>query len=91
MALIGAYPTLVKDCHDILFDAFKATFVFGDTKYSDMIAERFASSGGPRLAQAIHSYVMQAEVTGNTLPGQTAAAPGGAVPVTPIGVKGSLF
>lgn len=92
MALIGAYPTLVKDCHDILFDAFKATFVFGDTKYSDMIAERFASSGGPRLAQAIHSYVMQAEVTGNTLPGQTVPlAPTGTGIVTPGGIKGSLY
>lgn len=76
MSLSSAFPKLTKDCHDILFDAFKATFIFGDATYGDatygdMIAERFASTGGPKLAQAIHNYVCSAEVVGQSLPGQT--------------------
>ena len=71
MSLSSAFPKLTKDCHDILFDAFKATFIFGDATYGDMIAERFASTGGPKLAQAIHNYVCSAEVVGQSLPGQS--------------------
>lgn len=93
MALSGAFPKLTKDCHDILFDAFKATFIFGDTKYSDMIAERFASTGGPKLAQAIHSYVCSAEVVGQSLPGQMVqvAVPAGTGSTTSPGkIQGTL-
>lgn len=70
MSLSSAFPKLTKDCQDLLFDAFKATFLFGDATYGDMIAKRFASTGGPKLAQAIHDYVCSAEVAGQSLPGQ---------------------
>lgn len=70
MSLSSAFPKLTKDCQDLLFDAFKATFLFGDATYGDMIAKRFASTGGPKLAQAIHNYVCSAEVAGQSLPGQ---------------------
>ncbi len=70
MPLSSAYPVLVKDCHDILYDAFKATFIFGSTDYSDIIAEKFASTGGPKLAEAIHNYVTQAQVQATVNPGQ---------------------
>ena len=70
MSLSSAFPKLTKDCQDILYDAFKATFLFGDATYGDMIAKRFASTGGPKLAQAIHNYVCSAEVVGQSLPGQ---------------------
>lgn len=70
MSLSSAFPKLTKDCHDILYDAFKATFLFGNAEYGVDIAERFASTGGPKLAQAIHDYVCSAEVVGQSLPGQ---------------------
>lgn len=94
MSLSSAFPKLTKDCHDILFDAFKATFIFGDTKYSDMIAERFASTGGPKLAQAIHDYVCSAEVVGQSLPGQMVqvAVPAGTGSTSAPGqIKGNLL
>lgn len=94
MSLSSAFPKLTKDCHDILFDAFKATFIFGDTKYSDMIAERFASTGGPKLAQAIHNYVCSAEVIGQSLPGQMVqvSVPAGSGSTTAPGqIKGTLL
>lgn len=91
MSLSSAFPKLTKDCHDILYDAFKATFIFGDTKYSDMIAERFASTGGPKLAQAIHNYVCSAEVVGQSLPGQSVETSTGTGSTTAPGqIKGTL-
>lgn len=91
MSLSSAFPKLTKDCHDILYDAFKATFIFGDATYGDMIAERFASTGGPKLAQAIHNYVCSAEVVGQSLPGQTVKVPNGTGSTsTPGQIKGTL-
>ena len=94
MSLSSAFPKLTKDCHDILFDAFKATFIFGDAKYGDMIAERFASTGGPKLAQAIHSYVCSAEVVGQSLQGQPVqvSVPAGTGSTSAPGqIKGNLL
>ncbi len=94
MSLSIAFPKLTKDCHDILFDAFKATFIFGDATYNDMIAERFASTGGPKLAQAIHNYVCSAEVVGQSLPGQmvqVAVPAGSGSTIAPGQIKGTLL
>ena len=92
MSLSSAFPKLTKDCHDILFDAFKATFIFGDATYGDMIAERFASTGGPKLAQAIHDYVCSAEVVGKSLPGQSVeTSTGTGSTTTPGQIKGNLL
>jgi len=94
MPLSSAYPKLVKDCHDVLLDAFKATFVFGATDYSDIIAEKFASTGGPKLAAAIHNYVTQAQVQATVSPGQavTVACPAGTgATVAPGTATGNLL
>lgn len=91
MSLSSAFPKLTKDCHDILYDAFKATFIFGDATYGDMIAERFASTGGPKLAQAIHNYVCSAEVVGQSLPGQSVkTSTGTGSTTTPGKIQGNL-
>lgn len=91
MSLSSAFPKLTKDCQDILYDAFKATFIFGDATYGDIIAERFASTGGPKLAQAIHNYVCSAEVVGQSLPGQTVQVPNGTGSTsTPGQIQGNL-
>ena len=91
MSLSSAFPKLTKDCQDLLFDAFKATFLFGDATYGDMIAKRFASTGGPKLAQAIHNYVCSAEVAGQSLPGQSVKTSTGAgFTSAPGQIKGTL-
>ena len=92
MSLSSAFPKLTKDCQDLLFDAFKATFIFGDATYGDMIAKRFASTGGPKLAQAIHDYVCSAEVVGQSLPGQSVETSAGTGSTTAPGkIQGTLL
>ena len=91
MSLSSAFPKLTKDCQDILYDAFKATFILGDGKYGDKMAELFASTGGPKLAQAIHNYVCSAEVVGQSLPGQSVETTTGTGSTTaPGAIQGNL-
>ena len=91
MSLSSAFPKLTKDCQDILYDAFKATFLFGNAEYGIDIAKRFASTGGPKLAQAIHDYVCSAEVDGQSLPGQSVETSAGTGRTSAPGqIKGTL-
>lgn len=91
MSLSSAFPKLTKDCQDILYDAFKATFLFGNAEYGVDIAKRFASTGGPKLAQAIHDYVCSAEVVGQSLPGQSVETSTGSGSTTAPGeIQGNL-
>ena len=91
MSLSSAFPKLTKDCQDLLFDAFKATFLFGNAEYGIDIAKRFASTGGPKLAQAIHDYVCSAEVVGQSLPGQLVKTSAGDGSTSAPGqIKGNL-
>lgn len=77
MPLSVAKPVLAIECTNILREAMKETFIFGGGDYGDMIAMRFANCAGPKLADAIFKFVMQAQVN----PGQTVTGAAGSFPV----------
>lgn len=78
MPLTVAKPVLEIECTNALREAMKETFIFGAGDYGDMIATRFANCAGPKLADAIFKFVMQAQVD----PGQAVTGAAGSFPVT---------
>lgn len=64
MGLSAAKTKLQQDIQKALEDAFKATFIMGSGDFGDEIARKFAQKGAKPIADAIDSFIKQAQITG---------------------------
>lgn len=57
-AFSGSNKTILeKNLEDILKEGIKSTFLFGDSDYQDDLANNFAKTMAPALADAIDGYI----------------------------------
>lgn len=68
-----AKAKLQADIQKALYDAYKATFIYGAGDEGDNIAMKFAQKGAPAIADALLNFVSQAQVVG-TINGVVTAA-----------------
>lgn len=64
MGLNAAKAKLQSDIQQALYDAYKATFIYGGGDEGDNIAMNFAKKGAPAIADAVLNFVTQAQVVG---------------------------
>lgn len=75
IGLSAAKAKLQMDIQNALKDGFKATFILGDGNDGDMIATKFAQKASGPMADAILSFVQQAQIVGNNSMLATIIAP----------------
>ena len=64
ISLIAAKAKLQSDIQQALYDAYKATYIYGGGNEGEEIAMKFAQKGAPAIADAVLNFVTQAKVVG---------------------------
>lgn len=64
IGLSAAKSKLQIDIQNALKDGFKATYIFGDGDEGDLMATKFAQKASGPIADAILSFVQQAQIVG---------------------------
>ena len=86
MGLNAAKVKLQMDIQQALYDAFKATYIYGGGDEGDTIAMNFAKKGAQPIADAVLNFVSQAQVVGTINGIVTATCPVGPASGTNIDV-----
>jgi hypothetical protein len=84
LGLNAAKAKLQTDIQQALFDAFKATFIYGAGNEGDNLAQRFSQKGAPKIADAVFDFISQAQIVGTINGIVNAASPMGPVSGTNI-------
>lgn len=64
VGLNAAKMKFQEEIQKALYDAYKATFIYGKGDEGETLATRFAEKGAPAIADAVLNFVSQAQVVG---------------------------
>ena len=84
LGLNAAKAKLQADIQKTLYEAYKATFIYGAGQEGDQIAMKFAQKAAPGMADALLQFISQAQVVGTITGVVTGACPVGPVSGTNI-------